>query len=245
MPPPLRLAILVIVVAAAVAAVMAQAPIRQPLAYHDFADGRALLGVPNLLNVATNLPFLVVGLMGLAFCLRRRQPDAPWSWITFFAGVTLVFLGSAYYHLRPNNETLVWDRLPMTVGFMGLLLAVLAEHATPRLARYGLVPAVSIGVLSVVYWSYLDDLRPYFSVQLAALVGVAATLLLFRGRYSHRGLLLVALLTYGLAVVSEQLDHEIYALTFNALNGHSLKHLLAALALLWVYLMLARRAPDR
>lgn len=243
MSPPLRLAILAIVVAAAVAAVMAQAPIRQPPAYHDFADGRALLGIPNLLNVATNLPFLVIGSMGLALCLRRRQPDAPWSWMTFFAGVTLVFLGSAYYHVAPNDATLVWDRLPMTVGFMGLLLAVLAEHATPRLARYGLVPAVSVGVLSVVYWSYTDDLRPYFSVQAAALLGVAAMLLLFRARYSHRRLLWVALLTYGLAVVSEQLDNDIHALTFNALSGHSLKHLLAALALFWVYLMLRRRAP--
>ncbi len=241
MPPAPRHAILVVAVAAAVAAVMAQAPIHQPLAYHDFADGRALLGVPNLLNVATNIPFLIVGLMGFALCLRRRQPDAPWSWITFFAGVTLVFLGSAYYHLAPDNETLVWDRLPMTVGFMGLLLAVLAEHATPSLARYGLVPAVALGVLSVLYWSYTDDLRPYFSVQAAALVGVAATLLLHRARYSHRRLLWGALLTYGLAVASEQLDDRIYALSLHALSGHSLKHLLAALALYWVYLMLRRR----
>ena len=241
MPLALRHAILVVVVAAAVAAVMAQAPIRQPPSYHDFADGRAFLGVPNLLNVATNIPFLVVGLMGFSLCLRRRQPDAPWSWITFFAGVTLVFLGSAYYHVAPNDATLVWDRLPMTVGFMGLLLAVLAEHATPRLARYGLVPAVTLGVLSVLYWSYTDDLRPYFSVQAAALLGVAATLLLHRTRYSHRRLLWGALLTYGLAVASEQLDDHIYALTFNALSGHSLKHLLAALALFWIYLMLRRR----
>jgi hypothetical protein len=242
MRPALRHAILIAVIAAVVGTIMSRAPIPQPLAYHDFADGRAFLGVPNLLNVLSNLGFLIVGLLGFGHCLHNRPREAVWSWTTLFAGVTLVCAGSAYYHLAPDNHTLVWDRLPMTVGFMGLLVAVFAEHIEPALDRIALAPAVLVGVLSVVYWSQVDDLRPYFSVQGAALLSVLAALVLYRSRYSHRWLLLAALLTYGLAIASEQLDKQIYALTFQAMSGHTLKHLLAALALYWIYLMLRRRA---
>jgi hypothetical protein len=243
MKPTVRHAILIAIIAAVIGAVMSRDPIPQPLAYHDFADDRAFLGVPNLLNVVSNLGFLIVGLMGLGHCLRKRPREAAWSWVTLFVGVTLVCAGSAYYHLAPDNGTLVWDRLPMTVGFMGLLVAVLAEHIEPALDRIALAPAVLVGILSVVYWSQVDDLRPYFSVQGAALLSVLAALVLYRGRYSHRWLLFAALLTYGLAIASEQLDKQIYALTFQAMSGHTLKHLLAALALYWIYLLLRRRAP--
>src|SRR5262245_15202615 len=39
-------------------------PIPQDLSYHTFADDRTMLGVPNFLNVASNLPFIVVGVLG-------------------------------------------------------------------------------------------------------------------------------------------------------------------------------------
>jgi hypothetical protein len=38
-----------------------------------------------------------------------------------------VALGSGYYHWRPSNSRLVWDRLPMTVGFMSLIAVVVSE----------------------------------------------------------------------------------------------------------------------
>lgn len=40
-----------------------------------------------------------------------------------FAGVLLTSAGSTWYHLAPTNDSLVWDRLPMTLGFMGLFAA--------------------------------------------------------------------------------------------------------------------------
>jgi hypothetical protein len=39
-----------------------------------------------------------------------------WSWTLFFAGVTAVGVGSTYYHLNPDNATLVWDRLPVSLS---------------------------------------------------------------------------------------------------------------------------------
>ncbi len=42
-------------------------PIRQDQDYHRFADGRALLGMENAADVLSNIPFIVVGAMGLVF----------------------------------------------------------------------------------------------------------------------------------------------------------------------------------
>ncbi|CAN6445446.1 unnamed protein product [Victoria cruziana] len=47
------------------------AAIPQSQAYHDFADQRRLFpGIPNTLNVISNFPFLVVGVVGLMLCFR-------------------------------------------------------------------------------------------------------------------------------------------------------------------------------
>ena len=36
----------------------------QPLNYHEFVDTREFFRIPNMLNVVSNLPFLVVGIWG-------------------------------------------------------------------------------------------------------------------------------------------------------------------------------------
>jgi len=46
-------------------------PISQDLAYHSFADNRVMLGVSNFFDVASNLPFIFVGLLGL-FCIFQN-----------------------------------------------------------------------------------------------------------------------------------------------------------------------------
>ena len=44
---------------------IAMSPMPQGLWYHQFKDDRTLWGVPNALNVLSNIPFLLVGLWGL------------------------------------------------------------------------------------------------------------------------------------------------------------------------------------
>ena len=99
----------------------------QPLAYHDFADKRVAYGIENFLDVASNLAFTLAGLAGLVLVLRPRtcfeQPAERWPYLVFAIGVLLTGAGSCYYHLEPNNETLFWDRLPMTISFMSLIAA--------------------------------------------------------------------------------------------------------------------------
>lgn len=37
-----------------------------------------------------------------------------WGWTCFFIGMAAVCFGSSYYHLKPNDAGLVWDRLPVS-----------------------------------------------------------------------------------------------------------------------------------
>jgi hypothetical protein len=135
-----RHAILALTAVAALVALFARPALPQPLDYHLMADERVFLGIPNLLNVASNLPFAIVGIVGLAVVLRAGHPGTPrfrdpWErrpYVALFAGVALTCFGSAFYHLAPDNARLVWDRLPMTVGFMGLLTALFAERVSLR-----------------------------------------------------------------------------------------------------------------
>jgi hypothetical protein len=216
-------------------------PISQSLEYHNFADRRVFLGIPNFFDVITNLPFLAFGLMGFIFCLHHRQKMAPWSWRILFLGVILVCFGSAYYHWSPNNQTLVWDRLTMAIGFMGLFVGLLSEHLNKKMERVFLVPAILIGLLSVIFWHYCDDLRFYGWVQFLPLICIPLVLLLFEGAYTHRSYLMVALALYGLAKLSEIFDKTLFSFTQEQLSGHSIKHLSAALGTYFLYFMLKHR----
>jgi hypothetical protein len=218
-------------------------PFGQDPHYHGFADGRTMLGIPNFCDVASNVPFLLVGAAGLRLCRLGRIEGAVAAWGAFFAGVALVGVGSAWYHWRPNNETLVWDRLPMAIGFMALTVALVSEALNEGLSRLLLAPALVTGLASVVYWHLFDDLRFYAWVQVLPLLTVPVVLALFRRRYSHRSLLGLAVSCYVLAKVSEAYDPEIFGLTQGTVGGHALKHFLAAGGCLAVLEMLRRRSP--
>ena len=96
---------------ASLVALLPLPPLLQNQAYHQFADQRELLGIPNFWNVVSNLLFVVVGAVGLL----RFHRDATTT--VLFAGIFLTGFGSSYYHLDPNDSTLFWDRLPMTICF--------------------------------------------------------------------------------------------------------------------------------
>lgn len=216
-------------------------PIPQDLRYHGFAGTRRLLGIANCFDVISNLPFLVAGILGLRVTLRRGLSGDTAPWLVVFAGIAAVSGGSAYYHLAPDNGTLVWDRLFMTIAFMGLLTALLGEHVGVRWARYALVPAVMLGIFSVWYWHATDDLRLYAWVQFMPLAVATLVMALFRGRYSHRYLLLAALGGYALAKLAEMYDAEIFLATGEVVSGHTVKHLLAAGACYVMVEMVSRR----
>ena len=89
-------------------ALFLHAPIPQDLQYHLFKDTRTLFNIPNFWNVMSNLPFIIVGVMGLYWVHRaktekRSTGQRPAQFI-FFLGVLLAGFGSGYYHLWPDNN---------------------------------------------------------------------------------------------------------------------------------------------
>jgi hypothetical protein len=237
-----RAYLIVLLPIAALVTVMALPPIAQDPMYHAFADRRGLLGISSFFNVATNLAFLAVGIAGIGLCARQPHGlGARRAWMTCFIGVTLVSLGSGYYHLAPDDSTLVWDRVPMSVVFMALSVAVLSEYVNPRLEKYLLVPAVALGLASVIAWHYTNDLRPYVLVQFLPLLMLPVVLLVYFRPGRDHGYLLTALAIYILSKLAEHFDRAIFTLTDEIISGHSLKHLLAAAALFALYRMLKHR----
>ena len=233
--------VLVAVVFAPLALLPFLPPIAQDPQYHAFADARRFFGVPNFLNVASNAPFLVIGIAGIVLCLSRRLHGAALSWLVFFAGVTLVTFGSGWYHWDPRDATLVWDRIPMTIAFMALFVALLTEHGAAAGERRLLALAIAVGVGSVAWWQISGDLKLYGWVQFAPFVAIVALLFLYPRPYTGRYWLAYGFAFYVLAKVAEFTDGRIYEATTHAISGHSLKHLLAAGAPLCVYLMLRNR----
>ena len=59
------------VTAASLAGLLLLPSIPQDQHYHQFADQRALLGIPNFWNVVSNIPFIAIGAVGL----RRFRND--------------------------------------------------------------------------------------------------------------------------------------------------------------------------
>jgi hypothetical protein len=231
-----RLHLLAAVALGLTLALFAQPPIHQSLDYHRFADPRTLLGVPNFWNVVSNLPFLVVGLFGLAWTVKHIESierETRAAWLVLFGGVALVGLGSGWYHYLPNSASLVWDRLPMTLAFMAFFAIILGEHIDPRLPRWLLWPLLLAGVASVLYWRATDDLRPYALVQFLPVLLIPLVLLLYPK--PGRGAVWIALGCYVLAKGLEQFDGQVYEALGHAISGHSLKHVVAAGAM-WALL---------
>jgi hypothetical protein len=230
--------ILLLVAGAAVGVVCSLAPIPQDPAYHRFADARTLFGVPNFWNVATNLPFLVVGIAGFLQQGRLATPVLATHYRTLCGAVALVAFGSAWYHLEPDNGRLVFDRLPMTVAFMALFAAVVADRISWVAGRALLWPLIVAGIGSIALWIRGEaaghgDLRAYGLVQFLPMLLVPLILLLWGGEGLAARRIWMAIAAYAAAKLAEHFDAAIYA-AGGPLSGHSLKHLAAALAAWWM-----------
>jgi hypothetical protein len=229
--------------------------IPQPLSYHLFADGRGYLGIPNFGDVVSNLPFAIFGVWGIVFLLRLRGQEfherfldrrERLPYLIFFVGMLLTAFGSSYYHLHPDNARLVWDRIPMTIAFMSLISALIAERINLRAGIWLLPFLLLIGMGSVLQWygtelQGVGDLRFYGAIQAYSVVFLLI-MLCFPPRYTRGSDLLVVAGFYVLAKLLETFDRQIFDLG-HVVSGHTLKHLVAAMAGYWVLRMLMRRRP--
>jgi len=208
-------------------------PVPQDRRYHDFADRRTLLGIPNFWNVISNAAFLIVGIAGLrAMHERGAAPPLDPAYLVLFLALIFVSFGSAYYHLAPDNSRLTWDRLPMTLAFMAFVAIVIGERIDPHLGRRCLPFLLLAGVASVAYWHFSErrghgDLRLYLLVQFLPLVLIPLIMLLFSPPHSKAWTIWGTLVAYVAAKILELFDERIFRL-HGVISGHTLKHLAAA-----------------
>jgi Ceramidase len=233
----IKVLLLLLCTFAAVIVAIILKPIPQDLAYHKFADQRIVAGIPNFFNVISNLPFLIVGAYGLKKVKSSiAAPPIKLIYSVLFVGIFLIAFGSAYYHYRPDNSSLVYDRLPMTWVFMAFLSATMATWIDIKVGVWLLLPFLLLGTSSVIYWNYSElmgygDLRFYAFIQYFPILIIPLIFLLFNNPENNKGLFLLVWVVgwYIAAKLLETFDKNIYTIT-NVISGHSLKHIAAALA---------------
>src|SRR4029078_7594921 len=211
-------------------------PISQDPNYHVFADQRTILGIPHFWNVVSNLPFVAVGLAGLL--QFRRNPAIAF----LFLAIMMTGFGSGYYHLDPNDRTLFWDRLPMTIGFMIILAIAIEDRLDAKLGATLLWPLIALGVFSILLGRWTGALRLYGWVQFFPCVALPVLFVLFPPTFSGTSYWLIAALLYALAKIFEFYDGAIYSIG-SVLSGHTLKHIAAAAACYAILKYFQKRQP--
>lgn len=232
-------------------------PIAQFANYHAFADQRSWAGLPHAADVLSNLGFALTGLLGLVHLwrldeqqLRERGLEHSWlGYSMFFLAITLTACGSSWYHLQPDNARLVWDRLPIAIACVGLVDAVFSERLSPRLMAVLRPLLMLMAPVSVLWWRLGDlatgtgNLAPYLYVQGLPMLAIPAAFLLYGVRRGDLRAYGWGMLAYALAKILELADHRVYEFT-GWLSGHTLKHVLAALAAVAIYRLLVQRRNE-
>ena len=227
-----------------------------------FADSRHWHGLPNAMDVLSNLPFLALGLWGLVklHLLDHAQGHAPGSptrhalaeppadaldcaWL-FFAGLVLTAAGSSFFHLHPDALRLSADRAGMAVAFAGLIGVAVSERISLRAGWPVACFALAAGLLAVAVCHETGNVLPWAVVQFGGMLLVLG-LALLRPVDGALGLKLGwVIFFYALAKLFEAADGAIYEATRHLVAGHSLKHLIAALAALPVLHCLRTAMPE-
>lgn len=210
--------------------------VAQSAHYHAFADQRSWGGLPHAMDVISNLPFALWGMVGIWALLRavRERAVSAAAAATaglFFGGLWVTAAVSAAYHLQPGDAGLAWDRGGMVLAFAGLL-GLAAMRAVSTRAGMALATAVLVlGPLSVHAWALTGNMLPWAVLQgggMVLILGFACLRPAQARELPVRWALLIAI--YALAKLLELGDHAVYEWTGELVSGHSLKHVVAAFA---------------
>jgi hypothetical protein len=208
-------------------------PVIKGPTFHQYADGRPLFGLPHAGDVLSNLPFVIVGVLGLV--LARRIEHLPRGLVALaFAGVLGIGVGSATYHVHPIDATLAFDWLPIVLALSWMVALVIADRVDLRVGAIAAVALPLAATASVMWWwlgggtTSGGDMRWYAFLQLLLVALVPLLVLLYpRGRID-RTYLLLAVGCFVAARAVHAADATILATT--GVSGHTLKHLIAGLA---------------
>jgi hypothetical protein len=213
---------------------------------HPFIDARSVLGIPNALDVLSNLPFAVFGLVGLwsLHCAPAVHRATRQAASVFFVGLLLTCCSSGFYHWAPDAWGLAVDRAGMAVAFAGVLGLACAERLSLRAAQWVWGSVLVAGFLAIALNLTAGVIAPWAVVQF----GGIAVVLWMAAQHPLPGALGVrwgVLITwYALAKLLELGDATVFHATGSLVSGHSLKHIAASLAALPVIIALRHNAQH-
>jgi hypothetical protein len=198
---------------------------------HSFIDARNFFGIPNGLDVLSNLPFFVGGICGLLVLHRAKQMVAPLQSAAriFFMGLILTCFGSSFYHWAPSDVGLMMDRLGMAVAFAGVISFAAGSRLGCAVATQATLVLLILAPLAAIAAHSLHNVLPWAVVQFGgmAMIMWLATL---PERDGQRLNLWALIAWYILAKLLEAQDEAVFWLTQGVVSGHTLKHLAACMA---------------
>ncbi|MDR7152840.1 hypothetical protein J2W49_004818 [Hydrogenophaga palleronii] len=213
---------------------------------HPFVDARMFWGIPNFMDVLSNAPLFLAGALGVGVLQLQRGtkplPAVQLAMTVFFVGLMLTGLGSAWYHWAPDAQGLVLDRLGMAVTFAGALALAVSERVSVAAASVTLRMSLMVALLSAVMPLSHDNVWPWAVVQFGgmALMGWLSMQKPVAGAMGVRIGVLLAL--YAVAKMFELGDAAVFLATGELVSGHTLKHLVAALAVFPVVMAVRQNA---
>lgn len=218
--------------------------------YHEFADQSQLFGLMHASDVLSNLAFLWVGLWAVSRMLHMAESrdlktrlEVP-ALVVFVLSIVATAWCSSYYHLAPDNPRLFWDRLPIAVACASLLALVRAQcFGTKNSSRLELLAFCGFAVFSVIWWQATEDLRPYLLLQIMAVLLPPIWQSIYQRAVAERMSFAAAIVCYVVAKLFETADATILNMT-GVISGHTLKHLLAALAAYFILRPLLTQAES-
>lgn len=216
-----------------------------PVHEHSFIDTRSWWGIPNTMDVLSNAAFAVVGTWGLwrlghwSHAHRTAVADKPvlyGSALIVGLGLWFTTVGSGIFHWEPNAAGLAVDRMGMSVIFAGLLGMAVAQHISERAGLVTMVMVLTLApVAAAVAW-FTGNATPWGVVQYGGMLLLLA--LVLTSSHADRAVLIKVLLMYSLAKACEMADEAVWQFTNGLLSGHTLKHLVAAIAVVPMWDML-------
>ena len=232
---PVRVAFVSVLAAVAIVVVALTTAITRGPEFHHYADTRTWLGIPNAGDVLSNVAFLIVAARGL------RLAYVPFG-SAVCAGIAMIGLGSALYHVAPSDVLLAFDWVPIALTLGVLSAAVIHDRGGPGRVAFVLAPVFAIG--SVAWWlatggtRHGGNMAPYVAVQAAGIALPPLVALIAPGTISVRWLFAGVL---GFAVARGLASYDRALLDAIGISGHSLKHLAAAQAAACALRALMRR----
>ncbi|KAJ3694100.1 hypothetical protein LUZ60_009580 [Juncus effusus] len=215
---------------------------------HLFADMRTLLaGVPNTLNVLTTYPLLLFGMPALVLCLFGgwfgiSLKGEVIAWGFYFAGNAIAGFGSAYYHLKPDDDRIIWDKLPMMVSSCSFVSLLVIERVNERLGLTCLFSLLALSIISIICERVFDDLRLCIMMYLMPCIAIPAMVFFFPPKYTFSRFWFLATGFYLLARFEGFADRKVYSANRYFISGHSLEHLCLATVTFVLTLMLSFRS---